>query len=261
MRRVALIVAGVIGLWIAVLVAAGALYAGRAADQVGERLAESIQGTYRVGDSSLALVRGRFALSDLHVGRDDEVGRLSLDVRDVACDLPPLGLAAVMRVCRTLEVSGVDLEVSTIALFQLKKPRRPPLRADAIVVDDAKIALAPSALLPGSGAIGVAIVHAEAGPTRLVTPLSWLFALRAMDAQLSLPAGIAIRLTYRDGMLAAQGSLFGARPVRVPISIPPADEHADARTQLRTLARLGVTVATQLVAARAKDWLRDQLGL
>jgi hypothetical protein len=251
----------VIGLWIVALVIAGALYADRAGARVGERLAESVQGTSSIGDASLSLVRGRFELRDLHVGRDDAVGKLALDVRDIVCDLPPLGLAALVRVCRTLEVSGVHLGVSTTALFQLKKPRRPPLRADAVVVDDATIELAPSALVAGSGAIKVAIVHAEAGPTQLVTPLSWLFSLRTMDARFSLPAGIAIRLTYRDGTFAASGSLFGARPVTATVPIPAAVEDGDARTQLRALAKLGVRVATELVAARAKDWLREKLSL
>jgi hypothetical protein len=259
-RRVALILGGVVAVWLLALVIGGSCYARRAGERIGERLAESIQGTSSVGDVSLSLVRGRFDMRDLHVGREDAVGKLALDVRDIECDLSPLGLSLVRRACTDLRVSGVKLEVSTTALFQLKRPRRPPPRADHIVVDDAAIEFAPSALTPGIGAIRIDIVHAEAGATRLVTPLSWLFALQTMEARLALPAGIRIQLTYRDGVLQAQGSLFGARPVSVPVAIPPVDESADARTQLRTLASVGMRAATRLVARRADEWLRDQLG-
>ena len=53
LRRIAIIVAGILALWLVALVIGGASCGTWAGERVGERLAEGIQGTSRVGDASL----------------------------------------------------------------------------------------------------------------------------------------------------------------------------------------------------------------
>src|SRR5262245_6681094 len=141
-RRAALIVAGVIAAWIAVLLVLGATHEERTARGVSERLGDSLQGSATFADADLALVRGDLSLERLVVQRDDAVGKLSLEVAGVSCDLPPLGLALVDRECGELEVSGMRLEVSALALLRLEKAKRPPTRARRVVIRDAVLGFA-----------------------------------------------------------------------------------------------------------------------
>src|SRR4051812_9501526 len=101
-RRVVLIVAGVVAAWLILLVVLGLLRGGRIARGVADRLGESLQGTATFEGSDLSLVRGRLELERVTVRRDDAIGQLSLDVAGVRCELPPLGLALVDRECREL---------------------------------------------------------------------------------------------------------------------------------------------------------------
>jgi hypothetical protein len=134
------------------------------------------------------------------------------------------------------------------------------VRADRIVIDDAALAFEPSALVPGLGRIAITIEHAESGATRLQTPLSWLLTLEALRAQLALPAGITLHLTYERGVLTASGSLFGSRPVSIPLELPVRQLAHDAHEEMQQLVALGKDVAGRLVAQRAQDWLQSKLG-
>src|SRR5205814_6480593 len=118
--------------------------------------------------------------------RDDSVGRLHLDVDEISCDLPPLGIAMFDRECRDLELHGLRLDVSTFAVFRFQRPKRPPIRARRVVIDDATFTFAPTALIPSIGRVEITIAHAEAGPSVFRTPLSWLLALRALRATIAL---------------------------------------------------------------------------
>ena len=97
------------------------------------------------------------------------------------------------------------------------------------MIDDARLALSPSALLPGLGRVAITIEHAEAGATVFKTPLSWLFALGALRAAIELPAGITLELTYDHGELVVAGGLFGAAPIALPVALPVADLADDPR--------------------------------
>ncbi|HEX8106886.1 MAG TPA: hypothetical protein VF516_04115, partial [Kofleriaceae bacterium] len=98
------------------------------------------------------------------------------------------------------------------------------------------------------------------GDTRFKTPLSWLFALRELDATIELPAGLTLALTYDHGLLRASGAVFGATPVTVPVALPSAQPGDDARTEIARLAAFGKDVAQRLVLQRAADWLESQLS-
>ena len=239
-RRIALYAAAGVVVWIIVLLVLGPLYAGHTRDRVAERIGDALQASVTIGEPDLGLVRGVFMFERLAARRDDAVGHLALDVESVRCDLLPLGIALVDRDCRELAVRGTRLEVSSAALFRLKRPKRPPFRAARVVIDDAHFVWA--------GTIDIAIAHAEAGPTVFKTPLSWLFALRALDARVQLPAGIAIHLDYAAGRLRAN-------QVTVPVVLPIANPLDDAKAEIYSLVAFGKRLAEQLVMQRVEDWL------
>jgi hypothetical protein len=258
-RRLAL--GGVIAIvaWLATLLILDAVVASRQAATTTARVGESLQGTATLGDLDLALIRGRLELQNLAVHRDDVIGHLALDVRDVDCELGPLGWALVDRGCRELAVRGVRLEVSTAALFKLQHPKRAPIHADHVVIDDAQLTFSPSAFLPSLGRIQISIDHAESGPTTFLTPLSWIFGLETLHAHVELPAGLTVQLTYDHGVFGAAGSLFGSTPVQLPLQLPVATLYTDAHDEIQALVKLGTELAEQLVAKRAEDWLRSKL--
>jgi hypothetical protein len=258
-RRAALVALCVIAGWVVLLLVLDAALVGTEQRHIQERVGESLQATARLGDTDLALGRGRLLLEQLSVRRDDAVGRLALDVGQVRCELAPGGWALVDRDCRELAIQGMRLEVSSAALFKLPHPARRPIRARSVTIDDAELAFAPSALVPHIGRVAITIEHAEAGATVFRTPLSWLFALTELRARISLPAGITLHLRYADGELSAAGSLFGSATVEVPLVLPLAEAAHDAHEELVLLAKAGEDVAERLVARRAEDWLRAKL--
>jgi hypothetical protein len=242
------------------LVVTGTALENRTRERIAGRIAESLQADAAIERGSLALVRGRLDLAGLAVHRDDAVGHLAITVDDLRCELPPLGLALVDGDCRELAITGVRFEVSSAALLRLRPPRRPPLHAGRVVIDDARLVFAPSAFLPDVGRVAVAIAHAEVGDTRFRTPLSWLFALRELDATIELPAGMSLELRYGHGLLRVSGALFGAAPVTVPVALPAAQPGDDARAEIARLAAFGKDLAQRLVVQRAASWLESKLS-
>lgn len=246
--------------WIATLVILGFALSSRQERVTKERLAASLQSTVTLGDIDLALVRGRLVIDKLAIRRDDTVGHLAIDVEGVRCELAPFGLALFDRDCRELAIKNVKLEVSTAALFKLNRPKQSkPIRADDVIIDNAVLVFLPSAFAPNLGRIEIAIEHARSGATVLRTPLSWLFSLRELRARFELPAGITVRIGYRDGIMTASGSLFGSQPVELPVEIPVADTAKDAHDEMQLLVKLGRQIAERLVAKRAEDWLKSKL--
>jgi len=249
---------GGLALWIIALVIGSFAFGGRAGDRVAARIADSLAATVTVEDSSLALVRGRLELTGLKVRKDD-IGHLAIDVGDIHCDLPPVGLALIDRECRDLVIDKVRLEVSTLAVFKFKKPKRKPLRVRRVEINDAVLAFSPSAFLPELGKIEIKVDYVEAGPTVFKTPMSWIFSMKELRATLDLPADIVIKLHYQNGVLRASGGVFGSTPVELPFSIPITGEGDDAQVEIKKLVELGKQLAEELVEKRAKDWLRSKL--
>jgi len=259
-RRVARFAGALAALWLAALLVIDLALEGRTRRRIAERIAESLQADATIGRGDLALVRGGIDLDDLTVRRDDLVGHLALTVASLRCALPPLGLGLVDRECRELAIRGVRFEVSTAALFRLPHPKRPPLRAQRVVIDDARLELSPSALLPDLGRVAISIEHAEAGDTTFKTPLSFLFTLRALRATVELPAGITLQLTYELGLLRVAGAIFGATPVVLPIALPVADLADDPRAEVAKLIAFAKDLAERLVARSAEDWVKSKLS-
>lgn len=259
MKRFARILAVLVAVWIVLLFVLGFVLAGRAADKVSARMSETLQAKATIGDRSLGLVFGSFSFEHLSVKRDDVIGQLVLEVGEVDCDLPPLGLALVDRACGELAIRDVQLELSTVALFKMQRPKHRPLAAEHVVIDNADLVFSPSAFLPSLGRIRIKIDHAEAGETVFKSPLSWLFALEELRARLELPAGIDLAVTYGHGKLVASGSVFGSMPVTVPLALPKLDSADDAQAEIRKLVAFGKDLAEQLVAQKAEDWIRNKL--
>jgi hypothetical protein len=261
LRRIATYAGVLVALWLGALLAIGIGLEGRTRRGVAERIAESLQADATIERGDLALVRGGIDLEGLAVRRDDLIGHLAIAIAHLHCELRPLGLALIDRSCRELAVQGTRFEISTAALFRLKRPRRPPLHARRVLIDDARLELSPSALLPNLGGVVIAIDHAEASETIFKTPLSWLFALRTLRATIELPAGITLELRYELGQLRVAGSIFGSTPVALPVALPLADLADDPRAEMAKLVEFGKDVAERLVARKAEDWLRSKLSL
>lgn len=259
-RRILTIVVGAFALWITLLVFLAFFYGGTAGQKVAARIADSLQAEAKIHTSSLSLVRGHLAIDQLAVRKEDP-GHLAITIRDIYCDLPPLGLALLDHECSDLHITGMRVELSTAAVFQFRKPQREPFHVGHVVIDDAVLAFSPSAFLPSLGKIEIRIEHAEAAPTTFKTPLSWIFTMRELRAVIDLPAGITLRLGYKDGQLTAQGGLFGVTPVVLPVVIPFSLPTDDAHAEIQRLVQLGRDLAERLVAQRAEDWLKSKLSL
>lgn len=259
-RRAIAVLAGAAVLWLGGLLVANVALKGSTRARVAERVADSLQASATIDRGDLALVRGAFDLEDLAVRRDDVVGHLAIRVARLTCDLPPLGWALVDRDCRELALRGVRLEVSTAALFKLKRPKRAPLHVGRVVIDDARLELQPSALAPDLGRVAVIVEHAEAGETVFKTPVSWLFSLRTLRATVELPANITLRLGYANGELTVAGGMFGATPIALPLAIPVNDAADDAQAEIAKLVALAKETTARLVARKAEAWLKSTLS-
>ena len=258
-KRILTLALGAFALWLLALVIVGVLYGGRAGERVATRIADSLVAEVTLDESNLALVRGHLTFEHLAVHKED-LGHLAIDVDTIRCELPPLGVALVDHECRDLIVEGVRLEVSAAAVFQLRKPKRAPLHVQHVDLRNAVLTFAPSAFLPSLGRISIKIDRAEAGPTTFKTPLSWSFSMTSLAATIELPAGITVKLAYRDGILTAAGGIFGSAPVALPLAIPVAATADDAKAEIQKLVELGRDLAEQLVARRAEDWLKSKLS-
>jgi hypothetical protein len=256
-RRFALFVVGLAGLWLVGLAVAGFLLAGRARDGVAQRLGEALNGRGSVGDGSLSLVRGAMQLDALAVRRDDLVGHLALDVASLRCELRPLGLALFDRDCQTLAIRGVRFSASTAGLLRLEHHAHAPLHAARLELDDARIELSPSALAPSIGRVSIAIAHADAGDTVFKTPLSFVFALRTLDATIEIAGMATLHVQYTAGILRLSG--IGPVPLIIPLSLPARELADDAAAELAKLTAFGKSIAERLVAQRAIDWLKSKL--
>jgi hypothetical protein len=259
-RRIASYAGALILVWLGGLVVADFALEDRTRQRVADRLTESLQAAATVAGGDLALVRGSIDFDDLAVRRDDLIGRLTITIGSLHCQLPPLGLALFDRDCRQLELRKTRLEVSTAALFKLKRPRRPPLAVGGVVLDDARLELSPSALVPSLGRVVIAIEHAEAGATVFKTPLSWLFGLRQLRATVELPGGVTLQLSYEAGELRASGGVFGPTPIVVPVTLPVRDPADDPAAEMAVLVDFGKGLAEQLFVHRAEDWLKAKLA-
>ena len=247
-------------MWLGALVICDAAFEARVRAQVGSRLAEALHADAAIDRGDLALVRGAFALDGLSIQRDDEVGHLAIRVARIDCALLPLGGGLFDRDCTELALRGLRVEASSTAVFQQPRPRRAPLHAGRVAIDDAPLELAAIAVAPSLGRAVLSIQRAEAGETVFKTPLSWLFALRALRATVELSGGGTLQLVYAAGELQVSGGVFGAQPIALAVTPPAADPADDGPAETRRLVAFGKDVAQRLIARKAAAWLTSKLA-
>jgi hypothetical protein len=254
--KIGLGVAGAVATWLAALGIAGLAARGCVGERMRSRLADSLDADVRLGGLDLGLIRGRAVLRDLAIERDHD-GHLHVDVAEIDAGIAPLGAYLWDRDLGRVGVAGVDLDVSGWGVLHIRPPRRPPIRFARLSIDGARLSFAVAEAAPAWARMTVTIERAEAGPTVLRTPLSWVFALERLEARLELPGAGPVELRYGAGRLEASGSLFGDTPVSIPVTLPAPEPGHEGRQ----LATLGADVAERLTLARASGWLHDRFGL
>lgn len=252
LRRIVTGVAALAGLWLVALLVIGWTADGCVRDRARERLAASMRAQVTIGALDLGLVDGSVAIDELKVLKDDR-GLFRMAIRRVDVDLQPLGLALVQDSVGAIHARGVDVELSALGALDLGgEGRGEPITFDRLVLEDLKVSISPTSLLP-VGKIDVTIERAVAGRTTLRTPMSWLFALQELRARIALPLDITARLEYRAGKLRLSGELFDT-PVEVPFDIPV----LEPARELDQLAELGKRLAIELGKEGVERWLKAQ---
>jgi hypothetical protein len=87
------------------------------------------------------------------------------------------------------------------------------------------------------------------------TALSWIFTLEELVARVDLPAGMTVRLGFKDGKLSASGGFFGATPVTIDFVLPP----LDGSDEVAQLIAIGKELGKQLAIERARRWIQQQV--
>lgn len=255
-RRTKLVVAVVAVLvgYPLLLVILGYALAGRAADTVRDRLAQSLDGEARVGAVDLGLVRGRIAVDDIVVERH-HLGTLRLAIDHVEIDVAPLGAVVVAREPRRVAVRGAHIAISGAGALDLPARERTVITLGGLEVVDSDLAIVVTTAWPELGQVRLRLDRFRAGRTVLRTPLSWVFALEALDARVELPGDADFALHYAAGKLSAVGGVFGDQPVEIAIELPRTPG-PDEPAQLRALA---FELGKRLVIERGKRWLTRRL--
>jgi hypothetical protein len=255
-RRVRQIVIGVIGtvlVWIGVLLVIGWTADGCARDRAAARLAGSMRASVTIEALDLGLVTGAIALSKVHIVKNQH-GYFRLDIARVEVDVLPLGLALLSDSVGDVVVRGVDVEVSALGALDLRGGSRDPVTFDSLDLSGAHVSIEATSLIPGLAHVDVTIERAIAGPTTLRTPLSWLFSLRELVAQIELPGNLSARLDYRGGKLRLSGGMFGQTPIEIPFDIPV----LEPARELEQLAAMGKQLVSELTEVGAERWLQDR---
>jgi hypothetical protein len=240
--------------WVAGLFIAGFAARGCVAERMEDRLAASLDARVHIDAIDVGLVRGAFAMSGLAIDRQND-GNLHVGVERIDAGIAPLGAYLWDRDLDQVRVRGVDVEVDGWGVLRLQTPRRPPVRVAGLVVDDARLSLSPVSWAPRWARVSLTIDHAEAGDTVLRTPMSWVFSLEQLDAHLDVPGASPVMLHFAAGRLTASGSLLGAAPVTIAVTVPAPDPGHEGE-QLRAL---GKDIAERLALARASDWIMDAM--
>ncbi len=232
----------------------GYALAGRAADTVRDRLAQSLDGEARVGAVELGLVRGRIAVDDLVVERH-HLGTLRLAIDHVEVEVAPLGAVVVARTPRRVFVRGAHIAISGAGALDLPERERTVLTLGGLEVVDSDLAIVVTTAWPELGQVRLRLDRFRAGRTVLRTPLSWVFALEELEARVELPGDAGFALRYAGGKLSAVGGVFGDQPVVIAIELPRTPG-PDEPAQLRALA---FELGKRLVIERGKRWLSRRL--
>jgi hypothetical protein len=249
------VIVGAVVLWAVALIVLGFAAEGCMTRRVEERIAYAFDAKATFTDSSLSLLRGGFTAEDLVVTKDVG-GSLKVTVDEIDADLAPFGWALYDHSPSRLELSGIRLEASSLALLRTRgRKGKRPFRCDELVIRDVHLAAMPTSLLPSLGRLEIHIERARAGPVVMRTALSWVFSLEELVAKVALPGGVSLELAYADGVLRVKGGAYGATPIEVPFAIPI----LDPAREMEQLQELGLDLAKKITLQQAEDWLERQV--
>jgi hypothetical protein len=254
MKRLIFWLGGTTVVYLAILVVAGWLAPGCAADRIEQRLAGSLDAEVTVGDVELGLIGGHVTLRDLRIVRDQ--GAVDIAIDRVDAEIASLGRVLWDRDLGEVRVRGVAVTVTGSGAVGLRGDgKAEPVRMRSLRLEDVELTLMPTALLPGLGRVEVHLERAVTGPLVLRNALSWVFALGEIHAVVDV-GGASAEVDYTSGQLRVGAGLFGAKPLTVPFRIPEPDPDALELDQLKTLA---IAVGKAIGPRAAGRWLRNQL--
>jgi hypothetical protein len=237
----------------------GLLLRGCVEDRAAERIASALDAEVTIGSTSFSVWRGRIELEDV-VAIRKQGGAIELRIDSVEVDVAGWGLLLVDRDVDRALVRGARMDLSARALAAVGRKDRKTLEVGELVVEDASLAVMPTALLPGLGRVQAVLVRAVARPANLEGGLAWLDKVVELDATFTAPGGVAVTTSYRPGALALSGSWFGSTPVTIPFEIPDLDPDAYEIEQLKVLVTEVVRAAgRRMVREAAKDAALDTL--
>lgn len=258
MRNAAKVGIGLIFLavvYLLVLLVVGRVAGGVVADQIQERLERSLDAEVRVGDARVGLITGGVTIRDLEIERT-RIDHFGVAMEQLDVELAPLGWALIDRSMHRVKVRGARLIITGAGALQLPpRPKAPPVQVGALEIEDAVLDLQATGYWPGLARVVITIEQAASGPTTFRTALSWIFTLEELVARVDLPAGMTVRLGFRDGRLSASGGFFGETPVTIDFELP----RLDAADEVAQLVALGKELGKQLAIERARRWLLRQV--
>jgi hypothetical protein len=252
-RRLLVIAAGVIGGYLLVLLLLGWVLGGCVKDRVQERLAASLDAEVDIGDVSVGLIRGTIEIRDLHIHRE-RGGDLDIRIDAVDADVAALGWVLFDRDPDRVEVRGVTMVVSGRGALAMRDPDLEPMHIGELVVEDARISLSPTLLLPTLGKVDIVVDRARTGGFTMHSGVSWVFALRELAARAELPGGLSGTVSYANSRLAV-GTGLGPAALEVAFEMPRPDPEQLEIAQLGELAR---ALGRALLEGAARDWLEDR---
>lgn len=222
------------------LLALGGLVLGGLVDRrARERIGAALGADVTIESSSFSLWRGRLEIEGLRATRPG--GGLALAIRSVEVGVAGWGAVVFDRDVDEVIVRGATLELSARALADLATREREPIASRVVeighlVIEEASVAVAPSALLPGLGRVEARVARAEAAPVHLVGALTWLGGLTRLDGEVSLPGGLGLAVGYVPGTLSVRGRWLAEAGLTLPFRLPAIDPAADELEQLRAIA-------------------------
>lgn len=241
------------------LVLGGLLLRGCVEDRAAERIASALDAEVTIGSTSFSVWRGRLELEDV-VAIRKHGGAVDLRIDAIEVDVAGWGFLLVDRDVDRALVRGARMSLSARGLAAVARRERGSLEVGELVVEDASLAVMPTALLSGLGRVQAKVVRAVARPADLTGGLAWLDKLVELDSTFEAPGGVAVTMRYQPGSLAVSGSWFGSVPITIPFEIPDLDPDAYEIDQLKVLVGEVLRAAgRRMVREKAKDAVLDAL--